>query len=72
MGKFYRTRDPKEEQNHVDYSLSSISCLVYSGSDGQVYGQAVRSMILARTVELGLTDKSHVDCNFKPPESQPI
>lgn len=42
----------KEEQNHEDYNVASISYLAHRGSHGSFYGQAVRSMILAGKAEV--------------------
>ena len=39
----------KEEQNHEDYNMASISFLAHRGPHGSFYGQAVRTMILAGT-----------------------
>src|ERR1700752_3778653 len=52
ISMFYRTRGPKEEQNHEDYNMTSISYLVHRRPHGSFYGQAVRSRILSGTTKL--------------------
>jgi hypothetical protein len=45
----------KEQQNHEDYNMASISFLAHSGPHGYFYGQAVRSMILVGANEVRIS-----------------